>query len=146
MRRCIERIFEAAGIEEELSAYNPLIPNGRNLKATFMLEYTDAEARRVALQELHGIEERVWLCAGDEERVWAVADEDLERSTDAKTSAVHFFAIRARRCIVSGDQRRRTTGHRHRSPPVPLSGGTAGGAIARRPGRRRRLMVNIRIS
>ena len=87
----IERIFEAAGIEEELSAYNPLIPNGRNLKATFMLEYTDAEVRRVALQELLGIEERVWFCAGDEERVWAVADEDLERSTDTKTSAVHFL-------------------------------------------------------
>ncbi len=87
----IERIFEAAGIEEELSAYNPLIPNGRNLKATFMLEYTDAQARRVALQELRGIEERVWLCAGDRERIWAVADEDLERSTESKTSAVHFL-------------------------------------------------------
>ncbi len=87
----IERIFEAAGMEEELSAYNPLIPNGRNLKATFMLEYTDAEVRRVALQELLGIEARVWFCAGDEERVWAVADEDLERSTDTKTSAVHFL-------------------------------------------------------
>ena len=87
----IERIFEAVGIEEELSAYNPLIPDGNNLKATFMLEYTDADARRAALQALHGIEERVWLRAGGEERIWALADEDLERATDEKTSAVHFL-------------------------------------------------------
>ncbi len=87
----IERIFEAAGIEQELSAYNPMIPDGSNLKATFMLEYTDVEQRREALQALHGIEERVWLCAGAEVRVWALADEDLERATDEKTSAVHFL-------------------------------------------------------
>ena len=87
----IERIFEAAGIEEELSAYNPLIPSGRNLKATFMLEYTDEQVRRVALQELRGVEERVWFCAGDQQCIWAVADEDLDRSTESKTSAVHFL-------------------------------------------------------
>ncbi len=87
----IERIFEAAGIEEELSAYNPLIPGGSDLKATFMLEYTDEEERRAALQALHAVEERVWLRAGDEQRVWALADEDLERTTDEKTSAVHFL-------------------------------------------------------
>jgi hypothetical protein len=87
----IERIFEASGIEEELSAYNPLIPDGRNLKATFMLEYPDAEERRTALAELTGIESRVWIRAGDAERTWAVADEDLERATEEKTSAVHFL-------------------------------------------------------
>jgi len=87
----IERIFEAAGVEEELSAYNPLIPDGSNLKATFMLEYTDVEQRRAALQALHGIEDRVWLRADDEQRIWAAADEDMERSTDEKTSAVHFL-------------------------------------------------------
>ncbi len=87
----IERIFEAAGIEEELSAYNPLIPDGSNLKATLMLEYTDVDERHEALQALHGIEERVWLRAGGEERVWALADEDLERATGEKTSAVHFL-------------------------------------------------------
>ncbi|GMQ75967.1 MAG: DUF3501 family protein [Gammaproteobacteria bacterium] len=87
----IERIFEAAGIEEELSAYNPLIPDGSNLKATLMLEYTDVDERHEALQALHGIEERVWLRAGGEERVRALADEDLERATDEKTSAVHFL-------------------------------------------------------
>ncbi len=87
----IERIFEAAGIEEELGAYNPLIPDGGNLKATFMLEYTDVDERRDALCLLHGIEDRVWLRAGDEEPVWAVADEDMDRATDEKTSAVHFL-------------------------------------------------------
>lgn len=102
----IERIFEAPGIEEELAAYNPLIPDGNNLKATFMLEYTDVQERREALQGLHGIEDRVWLCAGSEARVWAVADEDMERATDEKTSAVHFlrFALDAASCraITSG--------------------------------------------
>jgi hypothetical protein len=87
----IERIFEVAGIEEELSSYNPLIPDGTNLKATFMLEYTDVDERRDALRLLHGIEDRVWLRAGDEEPVWAVADEDMDRATDDKTSAVHFL-------------------------------------------------------
>ncbi len=87
----IERIFEAAGIDEELSTYNPLIPDGSNLKATFMLEYTDAQERREALQALHGIEERVWFSAHGGERIWAVADEDLERATDEKTAAVHFL-------------------------------------------------------
>ena len=87
----IERIFEADGIEEELSAYNPLIPDGSNLKATFMLEYPDVQERRRALAELTGIEERVWIRIGDGERVWAVADEDLDRATEEKTSAVHFL-------------------------------------------------------
>jgi hypothetical protein len=96
----IERIFEASGIEEELSAYNPLIPDGRNLKATFMLEYTDVEERRAALHALLGIEDRVWLRAGGEARIWAMADEDMERSTEDKTSAVHFlrFELDAASC------------------------------------------------
>ncbi len=87
----IERIFEPAAIEEELGAYNPLIPDGSNLKATFMLEYPDVEERRIALEALHGIEEHIWLRVAAEERVWAVADEDLERATEEKTSAVHFL-------------------------------------------------------
>jgi len=102
----IERIFEAAGIEEELAAYNPLIPDGGNLKATFMLEYTDVDERRDALQLLHGIEDRVWLRVGDEEPVMAVADEDMDRATDEKTSAVHFLRFElgaaARDAIKSG--------------------------------------------
>jgi hypothetical protein len=122
----IERIFEAAGIEEELSAYNPLIPDGGNLKATFMIEYTDVEERREALQLLHGIEDRVWLCAGDEERVWAVADEDMDRATDEKTSAVHFlrFELGAALCraIKSGVSLAIGIDHphyRHDVHPVP---------------------------
>lgn len=87
----IERIFEQEGIEDELSVYNPLIPDGSNLKATFMMEFGDAEERRAALIELRGIEERIWLQVDGFERVQAHADEDLERSSDDKTSAVHFL-------------------------------------------------------
>jgi hypothetical protein len=102
----IERIFERAAIEEELSAYNPLIPDGRNLKATFMLEYEDVGERRRALAELNGIEHRVWLRAGMLNPVWAVADEDLERATEDKTSAVHFLRFEI------GDELRRTIASR----------------------------------
>lgn len=86
----VERIFEAEAIEEELAAYNPLIPDGTNLKATLMLEYEDPDERRRMLGRLHGIEDRVWLEVGGR-RVLAVADEDLDRATDEKTSAVHFL-------------------------------------------------------
>ncbi len=87
----IERIFEADGIDEELAAYNPLIPDGHNWKATFMVEYADPEERRRALAELIGIENRVWVKVDGCERVWAIADEDLERATPDKTSSVHFL-------------------------------------------------------
>ncbi len=87
----IERIFEAAGIQEELDAYNPLIPDGSNWKATFMLEYPDEEIRRVQLQKLLGIERHIWAQVADFARVTPVADEDLEREDDEKTSSVHFL-------------------------------------------------------
>jgi len=87
----VERIFEADGIEEELSAYNPLIPDGNNWKATMMLEYTDVEQRKQALSMLIGIEDSIWVQVGDNEKVHAIADEDLERDTDEKTSSVHFM-------------------------------------------------------
>lgn len=87
----VERIFEAGGIEDELGAYNPLIPDGSNWKATFMLEYEDVDARREALSRLVGIEDRVWVQVSDCDRAWAVADEDMERETAAKTSSVHFL-------------------------------------------------------
>ncbi len=87
----IERIFEAAGIEEELSAYNPLIPDGKNWKATLLIEYPDVEQRRVALEQLLDIENQIWVKIANAEKVLAIADEDLERATEQKTSAVHFL-------------------------------------------------------
>lgn len=87
----IERIFEAAGIEEELNAYNPLIPDGSNWKATFMVEFPDVAERREKLKQLVGIEDCVWLQIGESEKIRPVADEDLERDSDDKTSAVHFL-------------------------------------------------------
>jgi hypothetical protein len=87
----IERIFEAEAIEEELAAYNPLIPDGMNLKATFMIEFPDADERRTALQRLRGIEQTVYMQAEGKSRVMAIADEDLDRTDSEKTSAVHFM-------------------------------------------------------
>ena len=89
----IERIFEAAGIEEELDAYNPLIPDGENWKATFMLEFPEENERKLMLTKLVGIENRVWMQVGDGKTIRPIADEDLERSDAGKTSAVHFLRI-----------------------------------------------------
>ena len=86
-----ERIFEAAGIQEELDAYNPLIPDGRNWKATLLVEFDEVEERRKALARLIGIEDRVWLRVEGHEPVRPIADEDLERETAEKTSSVHFL-------------------------------------------------------
>jgi len=87
----IERIFEAAGIAEELDAYNPLIPDGNNWKATFMVEFPDIAERRMMLQKLVGIEDQVWMQVDEFERIRPIADQDLERDTEDKTSAVHFL-------------------------------------------------------
>lgn len=87
----IEKTFEAAGIEEELSAYNPLIPDGHNWKATFMIEFGDPVERAKRLTEMKGIEDLVWLQVGDLDRIIPIADEDLERENAEKTSAVHFL-------------------------------------------------------
>ncbi|HWN47789.1 MAG TPA: DUF3501 family protein [Steroidobacteraceae bacterium] len=86
-----ERIFEAEGIAEELAAYNPLIPDGSNWKVTFLIEYTDPEVRRVQLEKLRGVEDRCWVQVSGFERVFAIADEDMERENEVKTSAVHFL-------------------------------------------------------
>jgi hypothetical protein len=86
----IERIFEADAIAEELAAYNPLIPTGRNLKATFMLEFPDVDERRRRLAELGGIEASLFARVGEGRRIACIADEDLERTNDDKTAAVHF--------------------------------------------------------
>ena len=85
-----ERIFEADGIQDEIDAYNPLIPDGSNFKATFMLEYADVDERRVRLGELVGVEDRAYVQIGDLARAYAISDEDLERSTEEKTASVHF--------------------------------------------------------
>jgi len=85
-----ERIFEEEGIVEELEAYNPLIPDGSNWKATFMLEFPDVEERRVVLQKLRGIEDAIWVQVAGFGKVHPIADEDLEREDDTKTSSVHF--------------------------------------------------------
>ena len=87
----IEKVFEAAGIQDELDAYNPLIPNGSNLKATFMLEYDDVDLRKIELGRLIGVEDQVWVQVEGFEKVYAIADEDLERENDEKTSSVHFM-------------------------------------------------------
>src|SRR6187401_3160747 len=87
----VERIFEEEGIQDELDAYNPLIPDGRNLKATMMIEYEDEAERRAALAKLRGVEDKTWVRVEGCDRVYAIADEDLERETEEKTSSVHFL-------------------------------------------------------
>ena len=85
-----EKVFEAEGIQEELDAYNPLIPDGSNWKATFMLEYDDEEIRRQRLGELIGVEKAVWVAVEGFDKVYPICNEDLERETEDKTSSVHF--------------------------------------------------------
>jgi hypothetical protein len=124
----IERVFEAKGIEEELAAYNPLIPDGSNLKATFMVEFPDIEERRRRLAELIGIEQGIWLQVEGFERIIPIANEDLERSTDEKTSAVHFMrfefspemiaAFRGGAKLAAGIDHDK---YRHTVDPVPES-------------------------
>jgi uncharacterized protein YggL (DUF469 family) len=87
----VEKIFEEEGIIDELNAYNPLIPDGSNLKATFMIEYDDADERKTALAALVGVEDKVWLQVHGFDKVFAIADEDMERETEEKTSSVHFM-------------------------------------------------------
>ena len=86
----VERIFEEDGIQHELDAYNPLIPDGGNWKATMFIEYPDVEERKRMLERLKGIERKTWVQAEGVERVYAIADEDLERENEEKTAAVHF--------------------------------------------------------
>jgi uncharacterized protein DUF3501 len=86
-----ERIFEPEGIEEELSSYNPLIPDGQNWKVTLLIEFPDEEERRRELAKMKGIEDRTWVQVSGHDRVYAIADEDLERENDEKTSSVHFL-------------------------------------------------------
>jgi hypothetical protein len=96
-----ERIFEPEGIAEELAAYNPLIPDGHNLKATLLIEFPDPHERARRLAELRDIERHCWLQVEGQERVVAVADEDLERSNESKTSAVHFLRFELTAAMIN---------------------------------------------
>ena len=87
----VERIFESAGIQDELDSYNPLIPDGSNWKVTFLIEFPDAEERKVRLAALKGVEDRCWVQVEGFDRSFAIADEDLERENEEKTSSVHFL-------------------------------------------------------
>ena len=87
----VEKTFEETGIQDELDAYTPLVPNGRNFKATMLIEYVDEAERRVALTKLKGIENATWIQVEGSNKVYAIADEDLQRENETKTSAVHFL-------------------------------------------------------
>ena len=97
----IEKIFEATGIQEELDVYNPLIPDGSNLKATMMIEYTDDVERKKALSNLIGIEKSVFFQIGNHQNVYAICNEDLERETDKKTSSVHFMRFEFEQAMIA---------------------------------------------
>ena len=123
----VERIFIRAGIQAELDAYNPLIPDGSNWKATMMIQIPDVTTRRQALTRLVGIESLCWVRVEDHDRIYAIADEDMERSTEDKTSAVHFLRFELPPVARDGVQRggRITMGidhpsYRHSLDPVPV--------------------------
>jgi len=97
----IERIFEAEGIADELGAYNPLIPDGSNWKVTLLIEFPDADERRAALAQMKGIEDRCWVQVAGHARVFAIADEDLERENEEKTSSVHFLRFELSPAMVA---------------------------------------------
>lgn len=97
----LERMFEPEAIQEELDVYNPLIPDGSNWKATFMIEYPDENERRQKLAQLHGIEKAVWMQVADFSRVHPVANEDLDRETEDKTAAVHFLRFELTPAMVA---------------------------------------------
>ena len=96
----VEKTFEEEAIQDELDAYNPLVPDGHNWKATLLIEYEDVDERKAALATLKGVEDRVWVQVGTAPRVYAIADEDLERENDAKTSAVHFVRFEVAQPMV----------------------------------------------
>ena len=98
----IEKIFDADGIQEELDAYNPLIPDGTNLKAVMLIEYPNVEERKEKLKILKGIEKKIWIKVGSHNKVFAIADEDLEREDETKTSAVHYLRYEFSASMIDG--------------------------------------------
>ena len=97
----IEKIFEASGIQEELDVYNSLIPEGSNLKATMMIEYEDVDERTKALSNLIGVERSIYFKVGNHQKVFAICNEDLERETEVKTSAVHFMRFEFNQSMIN---------------------------------------------
>ncbi len=97
----VERIFEEASIQDELDAYNPLIPDGNNWKATMLIEYTDVAERQIMLARLKGIEDKLWVQTPGQSKIYAIADEDMERANEEKTSAVHFIRFELDSASVS---------------------------------------------
>jgi hypothetical protein len=125
----IERIFEAEGIADELEAYNPLIPDGSNWKVTLLIEFPEVEQRRTALARMKGIEDRCWVQVAGHDRVFAIADEDLERENDEKTSSVHFLRFELTPAMVAAakDGAAVSIGmdhdaYRHAIDPLPRAG------------------------
>jgi hypothetical protein len=124
----VERIYEAEGIEDELDAYNPLIPDGSNFKATMMVEFDDVEERKRALARLIGVEDKTWVQVSGFDKVYAIADEDMERDTEEKTSSVHFMrfelspemvvAVKSGAAVSVGVDHEN---YRHQVEPLPQS-------------------------
>jgi len=118
----VERLFESEAIQDELDTYNPLVPDGSNFKVTMMIEYTVESERRAALARMRGIEDQIFIEVEGQKRVYAIADEDLERSTEDKTSAVHFlrFELSPEMCkaLKSGAQMK--VGCDHKEYPMHL--------------------------
>ena len=131
----IERTFSPQGIQDELDAYNPLIPTGTNLKATLTIEYSDPQIRQQQLSRLRGVEDRVYIQVEGHSPVYAIADEDLDRSTDEKTAAVHFLRFELTEDMVKAlneSQTGLTVGvdHDNYSHSTPIHTGTINSLIA----------------
>jgi hypothetical protein len=123
-----ERIFEGNGIQGEIDAYNPLIPDGANWKVTLLLEFPDPAERRAALEKLMGVEDRCWVRVSEMERVFAIADEDMDRENDEKTSAVHFLRFELAPSMIEAAKSGATLSigvdhdqYRHVLGPVPAA-------------------------
>jgi hypothetical protein len=123
-----ERIFESEGIQGELDAYNPLIPDGGNWKVTLLIEFTDETERRAALEKLIGVEDRCWVRVSELDRVFAIADEDMPRENNEKTSAVHFLRFELSSAMVAAMKSGTTLSigvdhenYRHSLCPVPAA-------------------------
>jgi len=131
----IERTFSPQGIQDELDAYNPLIPTGTNLKATLTIEYSDPQIRQQQLSRLRGVEDCVYIQVEGHDPVYAIADEDLDRSTDEKTAAVHFLRFELTQGMIKSLSENKTgltvgVDHENYSHSTPIHAGTINSLIA----------------